>query len=148
MSGLRKKQLLAALAVIWVAMALFLLSGATELGRSRAEEANRRRLQNAVWVAQANYDGLQDVGYAGWTPTSAAQRLVTLLNAAQVTQPDELPPGMKLPPARTKYVLGKPTGPWQVALVADERRKRVRVEAYGKDLEKPIIVRELVVAGY
>jgi hypothetical protein len=148
--AMRKKHLVAAVAVIWVGVLVYLMSGATSLGRSYAEEANRRRLQNAVWAAEANYGGLLDAGYIQWTPTTVAQQLVEILNAAQVPLADD--PShreVKLPPApRTKYVLGQPSGPWQVVLVADEPHQRVRVEGYGNDLEHPMMVKELVVMGY
>ena len=34
-------------------------------------------------------------------------------------------------------------GPWQVAVVPDESRGVVRLEGYGKDLAKPMLVREV-----
>ncbi len=132
--------------VVLGAMAWYVFSNMGGLAAANARRANEVRLKHAVMVVEANFGGLFDAGYVSWTPTTAAAQLVKTMTAASALSPEEAkefaPSGVGLLPATT-YVLGKPSGPWQVVLVADERRKLIRVEGYGADLETPLITKEL-----
>ena len=144
--AMKKKRLVVMLAGVWGAVVVYLLSGATELSTTNVREANRRRLESAMWMAEANYGDLRDVGAASLSPSFMAQQLVAVLNAAHVPADDDLSSfsTSKIPAMpRSLYVLGKPTTAWQVAVIPDEQRQLVRVEGYGSDLEHPLIVKEL-----
>lgn len=44
---------------------------------------------------------------------------------------------------RVEHVVGRPSAPWQVALVPVERDRLVRVEGYAEDLQLPAFVAEV-----
>ncbi len=98
-------------------------------------QAMQSQLELAMISAYSSADcGYSDVGYAQYTPTQSAARLVSGMNAALMLVPGEPEP---LGPT-IDYVLSRPTKPWQVVVTADEENKVVRLAAYGTDLSTPL----------
>jgi len=141
------RQMLTVLSVVWVGISMYLVAGGLRGARGKVEHARQQQLEAAVWAVEANADGMSDAGYVRWTPTTMAQQLVPLLNAATTSPADDVRAGETLPRPFPPilYVLGHPTGTWQVVLVPEEARNTIRVEAYAIDPARPLIVREITV---
>lgn len=98
--------------------------------------ASMRQAMTQV-VAMGGCEGA--LGGAASTPGTWARKLVDELNASQREQAAEtrrmMPPGAVVPEP-VKFVYGAATAAWQIAVIPDVGK--VRVEAYGTDLKKPI----------
>ncbi len=124
--------------------------GLTDCGSGRDPEAipklKQQELETALFFLEGNLYSLGEVGYTAWTPTTAAAEWVMTMNASMVLLPEEeaeyrqagIQPKEPIP-----YVLNQPTDAWQIVLVPDDVQQMIRVEAYGQDLEKPLIEKEL-----
>jgi hypothetical protein len=111
----------------------------------------QQELEQAIFFLEGNLGTLGDVGYAQWTPTTAAEELVTTMNASQVLLPEEedeyRQAGIK-PKEVIPYVLNQPTEAWQVVLVPDDTQQTIYVQGFGNDLETPLIEKDLPCCGY
>ena len=116
--------------------AIMLLNRMSRGGAASIAPISRERMEQAVAAAETGLRGMTDGGFVQWTPTTLATELVQSLNSVQLSAP-----GVPQNPAAAvvPYVLNMPTGPWQVALVADEAQRTIRIDAYGADLDEPII---------
>jgi len=132
--------------VVLGALAAYVFSNMGRLAIQDATRARQLRLERAVMAVEGTFSSMTDAGYIEWTPTKAAIELVRTMTAAEKLTPEEAKEfGLRASPAPTRYVIGKPTGPWQVVLLPDEAHKLVRVEGYGADVERPLIVRQIAV---
>jgi hypothetical protein len=137
----------------WAGAMVVLFRGASPVVSSQAAQARRTRLEVALHVVEANFGSLMETGYGPRrTATGAAIELVNLMTAAESAPlPEELGEQAARLAAlvpKTEYVLFEPTAPWQIVLVPDDRTHIVRVEAYGTDLEEPMLARTLSVPAY
>ncbi len=111
----------------------------------------QQELEQAVLFLESNLDSLSEVGYVQWDPTTAAAELVTTMNAALVLLPEEeadyREAGIK-PKDGISYILNQPTEAWQIVLIPDDPQQTIYVKAYGKDLETPVIEKDLPCCSY
>ena len=111
----------------------------------------QQELEQAVFFLESNLQGLGDVGYTQWIPSTAADELVTTMNAAGILLPEEeadyREAGIK-PKEPIPYVLNQPTEAWQIVLIPDDVQQVIHIKAYGKDLETPVIEKDLPCCSY
>jgi hypothetical protein len=105
----------------------------------RKPDLERRQAIMAVEGVTANLDFIQGVGYQTWTAQRAAERLVALMNSAQVPMPGE----PKVPGRKFTYVSDTVTGPWQVVIKAEG--DALMVAAYGSNTAQPVEQRTIAV---
>lgn len=107
----------------------------------------QRRLVHAVTILEANVSNVQGSGgYQMWTATKMADTLVRLSKTADAHIPGE--PRVKNRMPAITYVKGHVTKPWQIVLIPDDKSKKILVKAYGDDIKKPAITKEIPVSTY
>jgi hypothetical protein len=119
--------------------------------RNTVPTFTQQELAQAIFFLEGNLGSLSEAGYVQWTPTTAAAELVEIMNTSQILLPEEeedyrqsgIQPKDPIP-----YVLNQPTAAWQIVLIADDAQQTIQVKAYGKDLETPLIERELPCCSY
>ena len=105
-----------------------------------------QNLERAVVDAQMNLGMLMGRRELDCRHIATLSEVVKTMNASQGLVPDQqervqtsnrsLHEGML-------HVIGKPTGPWQVALAVVPRRHAIRIAGYGADLKEPLLSREV-----
>ena len=55
---------------------------------------------------------------------------------------EELAVAHSMPGEPAEFTAGAPTRPWQMLVVIEDGPRKIRLEGYGPDLTKPVIVRE------
>lgn len=122
-----------------------------EAPTSKVSSLKQQELEAALLFLEGNLSSLGEVGYAEWTPTTAAAELVETMNASMVLLPEEeedyRQAGIK-PKEPIPYVLNQPTAAWQIVLIPDDAQQVIRVEAYGQELETPLIEKDLPCCGF
>ena len=113
--------------------------------RTKAFSPKKLHLEKAVLSAEMALGSIGDVGYVQWTPITAAQELVNSLNSSQVLLPEEKEQykEAKIKPVTIPFTLNQPTEKWQVVIIPEEDKSIIRVEGYGDNLEKPLLIKKL-----
>lgn len=107
----------------------------------------QKRLSYAVIMVRANVGNLQNSGgYQMWSANKMVDALIRLSKTSGAHVPGE--PRVKKQSPEISYVKGKVTKPWQIVLIPNDRAKKIVVKAYGGDISKPAIVREVPVSTY
>lgn len=148
--------------IIFASLATVMLIGCGEAPDSKADKAyskeqlshspglailQQKRLSYAVMMVRSNVGNLQDSGgYQMWTASKMVDALIRLSKTAGAHVPGE--PRIKKQSPEITYVKGKVTKPWQIVLIPDDIAKKIIVKAYGRDMKKPAVVREIPVSSY
>ncbi len=107
-------------------------------------ELVKREVLLAVEGVRATWGGMQDGGgYQSWTPEKAVEKLLPLLNSA--SEPVEGEPQHIGFGGKIRYVRDEVTGPWQVVLIANNKKSIIRIEGYGPDISEPVYSNEIAV---
>lgn len=141
---MRIRSIVALMAVAVAAGAMFSRASKPN-GSAGSGRLAQQRAELAWMTVEATYGGIYDAGYASYTAAQLADLMMRSGNAAQAApDPSELPPGSRVPQLKpVPYVMGRPSGPWQIVLVPDDSRRVVRVALYGTDLNAPLKTTEL-----
>ena len=109
-------------------------------GASSFIAPNGKNLQQAVIDVHRQamlLSGRQGCGHA-----EALSELAATMNVAQGLVPEEerrLRNAGRLPSRALLYLVGRPTGPWQVVLAEATGGSAIRIEGYGADRATPLI---------
>lgn len=108
---------------------------------------HQKRLTYAVMMVRANVGNIKDSGgYQYWTPSKMVDALIRLSQTSGTHVPGE--PRVKKQSPEITYVKGKVTKPWQIVLIPDDKAKKIIVKAYGNQIKKPAVQREIPVSSY
>jgi len=118
---------------------------------NKLAQLKQQDLESAILFAESNLESLTGVGYAEWTPTTAAEELVITMNASQMLLPEEQAEFQDAdikPKEGIPYVLNEPTDSWQVVVVPDDTNQMIHIQGFGQDLETPLIEQEVPCCSY
>lgn len=80
---------------------------------------------------------IEMVDTSGVNATEVARRLIKVFKQAEIPVPGDIeqphPRFIAIP-----YVIGKPTGPWQISLEPDNETGVIKIKGWGKDLSNPM----------
>lgn len=113
---------------------------------SALQKHKQQELEQAILFVESSLRSLSSVGYTQWTPTTAAQEVVKIMNASQVTlsAEEERYREAEITPKTIPHLFNeKPTQSWSIVVRPDETKQVVVVEGYGTDLEEPVLMKEL-----
>ena len=131
-----------------LAALVFVLCGGAMFSRAESGQLSagkRYSLETAIADFETNLSRLGKADLLTWTPSMASMEMVDVMNAAQIFLPEEeaafKQAGLRVPDP-IPYVLEAPTNPWQIVVIPDDATQTIRIEGYGVDLTKPLIVKE------